>query len=670
MKTVDFKFEKKETPTIEKIISLVNKSENKDLDTIKDIVSGYYKGRENSRIANIVKTVIEAKIVGDKIILRDGLFTKPLKLYMSFSGIDVNCLTNDQLFIRMLSKKVMDVSEKTEDEKNLFFVGSDLDTMLIASENFISEEVTTSGLIQDYDGLFSGLHQNFINAEDIVDIVKRKPEKGNFFFNGDEYQFFGNKDLCVVCPIKMKDEEIIAKLDAMKFFKTDGNKFKDGERIITADKKVKFLYQEIPPESFCPAYWFVPSTVKCNVLFTFSLDYNYLFDYLYDEEEDKLRWPDNLFYWDTMNQCFDFLGVFALTNTRLKEDKQRQITTWVDTFNSYNSILINIRNVYTKIERVFRDFFNSFLNTSSYSRFINMSSKIEKTYKELDALKKKTEYTSAVVFVKSLPFCQLISNQLKNDLLPTLKKLFNVVKSYIKGTNATNTVNEIRTVGKEILNFLPGQGRDLSVSLFPFIVADGALFGGIIEYNNPESDPIYRNVDGNIKNRKKQEVKTKKKVVDNLKIIKERKDILQAYFMKYLKSRPKNSRKISEMDYSIVIKMLLNYLQENENSFNVEYEKAVRAQKNKRFNYKKDTLIELFIKDYLACKGLMEGGKKKKKPVKVEGIFYDTATRMNMGFDIERKEYESDEEDMKEEQGKIEKDNKQKEESEDMEIEN
>lgn len=667
MKT-NFNLEKKETPTIEKIVSLVNKSDNKDLNTIKDIVSNYYKGRESGRLANIVKTVIEAKIVGEKIILRDGLFTKQLKLYMTFPDIEVNCLTNDQLFIRMLSKKVMDALDKTEEEKMLFSTGSDLDTMQIASENFISEEVATSGLIQDYDGFFSGLHQNFLSEEKMTDIVKQKPEKGSFNFYGDEYQFFGNKDLYVVCQSKMEDDVIIDKLEAMKFFKTERNKFKDGERIITADKRVKFLYQEIPPESFCPAYWFVSSPVKCNVLFTFSLDYNYLFEYLYDEMEDKLRWPDNLFYWDTMNQCFDFLGVFALTNARLKEDKQKQITVWVDTFNSYNGILISIRNVFTKIERVFRDFFNSFLNTSSYSRFINMVSKIEKVIKELEALKKKQDYTSAVVFVKSLPFCQLIVNQLKTDLSSTLKKLFNVVKSYIKGTNATNIVNEVRMIGKEILSFLPGQGRDLSVSLFPFIVADGALFGGIIEYNNPESDPIFSGVERQIKTRKKAEEKMKKKIVDNLKIIKERRETLTNYFMKYLKSRPKNSRKISELDYSNVIKMLINYLTQNENSFDEEYDKAVRAQKNKRFNFKKDALIELFIKDYLACKTIPEGGKKRKKPVKVEGIFYDTAQRMNMAFDIVRKEDESEEEDMKEEPDKMGKD-KSKEEDEIMEVE-
>ncbi|MBO7694183.1 MAG: hypothetical protein J6T10_16310 [Methanobrevibacter sp.] len=79
--------------------------------------------------------------------------------------------------------------------------------------------------------------------------------------------------------------------------------------------------------------------------------------------------------------------------------------------------------------------------------------------------------------------------------------------------------------------------------------------------------------------------------------------------------------------------------------FNKELTTATETEGEKKIKYKKNPLIELFIKDYLTAISQPKGRGKKKKKI-VSNKFFDTINKMGITFDVEAEE-ESDEEDVK-----------------------
>lgn len=636
-----FDNEKQSAYILEKVLNEIIRLKITDLNEIKEKVAETIAGKDRQgRISNIINTILQTKLDGEKIILRDGIFSKPLKVYMCYSSIPIRCLTNDHLFIRMLADKIMKAKEM-DDRTYKFYSSCSITSMTITSENFEYELPAMSGLIQDYDQSFSAIcSEAFAESPAVNQIIQDKPERGVLTLYGEDYQYFGTSDLAVICSLKLTDDEIVNKVKNMKFFRTEKNKFKLGEKVILAKKKLKYMYQSIGPENFCPAYWFSPVDVKCNFLFELEIDYNDLFDFIYDGIKDELMWPTNLCYWDTLNQCFDFLAVVALTHSDIPDEKRTRLTKYATDYHKNFSTLTKMKTIQLRIERAFHDFLDAFLNNSGYERFIFLAQKIDSLIVEDEKVKKLDGYVEAVTFLNNLPFTSLINNQLKDNRISiTLKELSKVLKNYIKGTNATNILGDIRQAASQIVSFLPN--KTILDARFPFIVAGGPLFGELITFNNKDSDLIFQKIDARIAKEDKAKKKKKKEIEEKVNQIVSSGNTLVDYFKKYYLSRPKNSNQIDSFDYEKVVSMMRNYFSgpDTTNDYREIFLRAMASQ-DPSWKFKKDPFIETFIKDFKAATKKRKKGKK----VYVSQKFYDTAKKYGYGFDIDVEDESSDEE--------------------------
>ena len=225
----------------------------------------------------------------------------------------------------------------------------------------------------------------------------------------------------------------------------------------------------------------------------------------------------------------------------------------------------------------------------------------------------------------------MIRNQLSNNNIRiTLNNLIDVLRKYLKGTDASTILSEVRKVAKEIVSFLPADS--CANACFPFIVAPGPLLGEQIVYNDKKSDIIMKKVDDQITKKKKESKKKKEEVDKRVNIILKSDDKIKDYIKKYLMNRPAKSKpKLDGLDQQMLQNIIYRYLFINQNrkDYRVILEKAEAAALDKVFQYKKDPLIEEFIKDFNAASRATP-----KKKASVSSKFFDTINELGIVFNV------------------------------------
>lgn len=640
--------EKLDGDLIDKLLGTILRLGVKTLPEIKKVISDTksFNSTKQDYAARIISTILQTKFKGDKIILRDGIFSKPLKVYLSRSEVSIKILTNDMLFLQMLLKKIVDVQGLNERTKNLIF-DSTATQVTVTSQNFVHDLPSKTGLIQDYDAGFSAVCTMDLrdNAGVVKEIIQDKPNAGTVMIYDVEYQYFGNSDIVIICPVDLSNDEIFQKVQEQQFFFTENNKFKLGEKTIGPDRKIRFMYQSFFPETFCPAFWIVPGEIKCTFLYTIEVDYNDLYEYVYNNINDNLEWPVNIVYWDTLNQFFDFCAVLGLTHPAISEEIRKALIRRTTTFYKLAPTINKIKSVQMKIERVFHDYLNAFVNNSGYDRFSNLYAKVIAIIGEDEKVKKLPDYFEAKEFLLKVAGAEMIRNQLSsNEIKITLNNMNDVLKKYLKGTDASSILSEVRKVAKEIVAFLPADS--CANACFPFIVAPGPLLGEQIVYNDKKSDIIMKKVDDQITKKKKEAKKKKDEVDKRVNIILKTDDKIKDYIKKYLLNRPSKSKpKIEGLDQQMLQRIIYRYLFLNQNrkDYRVIIEKAEAAALDKIFQYKKDPLIEEFIKDF----NVASRATPKKKAI-VSSKFYDTINEMGIVFNAVKNNNDDSDEEMAE----------------------
>ena len=478
-------------------------------DEIKDELAK----QENSGLKgdqNILKAILTCKFQEEKIVFKDSTFSKPLNLYLSLSNVETKYLTNDHLYMQMLMHKAIDSSNAMSDEFKDLLNYSFLNSITIASENFAMDAETSKGFIQDYESEFSLISNmdTVYNQETIKQLANSKPNSGSFLYDGSNYVYYGTPDICIIQKEDASTEAVLDYANKIKFLTNDGSEFSLGEKKVTADGKVKFMYKRLLPEKFCPSYWIAPKVVKCTMLFEFQLDYNELFNYLETKAiaEGRMSWPTNVCYWDNINVFFEFLSVFLLTS-RIPQALKDHLQEFITNFKGVKLFITRWKSQAMNMQRVFLDFLNSFLNNSEFKRFSNLHAKALVCIAGLKELMKKPEYGVMVGFFSSGKFASSCKRQLDNgDLIPLLEKIAKALKNYCEGTNLNGLLGDIKDIATKIYTFLPTHlGEEY---LFPFIAAKGGLAGNLVATN--ENNLIVKNV----KKVAEKKTKEKKKVKD------------------------------------------------------------------------------------------------------------------------------------------------------------
>lgn len=478
--------------------------------------------------ARLIQTILLSKPQGNKILFNSNLFKRPLTSYIFGNRIKTKCLSNDYLYLLYVYNTILKSANYEPIIKN-----SILNSVKIITDNFRISEDIRKGLIQDYDPLFSVLCTKNITAEDIVNVLKNKTGAGQFTYDGQEFVFYGDEDLSLIKLASVSDKDAVQKFMKMIYLKTEGNKFSEGEKVVPFNAEIRYIDVKLTPEDFCPCFFTTSGKqLDASFLFEFQYDYSTLFNEFAEQgSKGKIKFPKDLFYWNTINQAFDFLSVFAITATQVPFEAREEIAKWCDTYYSLKPYIRKWKETQMLLERIFKDYCSYFLNNSELLRFFNLRDKVLKYLSMEEALYKETNlHSSTKKFFNELPFCRMLTTQFNYDYTAICKKIFRSLSDLIGGVKLPASLrSEIGDIIKIIHTFLPSS--DQLDYHFPFIIADGGINGSA---ENLDKDPLAYGLNKYSEDKNKKETKAKAKAEEDSEKFDERNEKEYKYMKMYI----------------------------------------------------------------------------------------------------------------------------------------
>ena len=502
-----------------------------DLKAIQEYFSKLDK-QPTGQEEKIVQTILNCKFKEGIFIFKANMFSKPLHSYLFSDSVYTKCLTNDCLNLAMIYNGILQHFDMDPTDYDM----CDVESVKIVSENFRLDADTRKGLIQDYSPDFAAICSEVAGAEMINQILADKPQNpSSFNYKGKRYVYYGNEDVCIINEANMSELEIRNKLDNQKYVESSNGELSEGEYIIKPTNDIKYINKEVKMENFCPSYWLSNKRIKFSFYFTFAWDYNYLFKVIEESQvkNEGLLFPANLCYWDSINECFRFLAVLALTSPVLSQDNKDKIINWVNGYLDNKQAISYWKKNQLLFQRCCNDFLNCFLYDSEYSRFNNLYNKLALYNKTLSFLEKHETATDVKNLFQNIPFAPMINQQFKSQVTELAKRMQSTVKNYLEGTNPNLIVNQIKSVAQAIYDLLPStvEGK---VAAFPFICAKGGLCGELIEHNVPGKDPVLYLAQKNFDKQSKKRNKEKKESEKIIKVMEDMDDNMNTYLKLYI----------------------------------------------------------------------------------------------------------------------------------------
>jgi len=457
--------------------------------------AGDYAG-EHSKLLD---TLIACRQDGERIILNNALFKRALHKYITGKKVKTKCLSNDYLNLLVNCNEILNSEGIDSSELD----GSYLKAVKIVSDNTKLEAQTFKGYIQDYNPRFSAICSQALTKDEAANLLQNKNiEQKKFKYDGLEFKYFGNTNLCVASLSSMSSEEQLQIFNNMKFFYTDKGGFSLGEKMV-AYNDIVFLDIALKPEDFCPTYWSSEEPISVRFLFDFELDYNALFERIVTDtsKSNKLIIPPNLCYWDTISQCFDFLAVLCITGDKLSPEIRKQLASWVDRFNALKPYIKKWKINQMLLQRICCDYISFFVNNSEIIRFQRLQERVTKFKDVYTTLCSETAlFDSMKAFLSELEFAGMINNQLKIDWKVFTEKMIKVIGEFVDGDEIANTANNLKAIANTIFSYQPTD--NFKEACFPILLPLGPFSG-----NDLQLDSIEMSVSENAKEKTKQKIK-------------------------------------------------------------------------------------------------------------------------------------------------------------------
>lgn len=602
------KIDKKYIPS-SNIQKMVKKLKAENIKGLKNIQEFFVKSKDkvSDRDAKIISSVLNAKQDGKKIYINTSLFTQRLETYLSTSNISSKCFTNEKLNLYMIKSMITN----RMDDKEIYELAF-IDEARIISNNFNLEEKTLKGYIQDYDPNFSVMGTRNYSRDKIETMLKVKPAKGNFEFEGIQYVYFGDENICFIMPDGLPEDEALEKYDnAAYLINNRAGKFTLGERKVYPNENNDLCYidKDIIPEGFCPAYWFSDTDMKLSYLFKCYYDYNDLFDEL-DKNRDEIGnkgfvWPNNMCYWNTLNECFQFLSILAIAGQNISDDYRNTISKWCDDYFDLKTTLSLWKNNQMLYQRIIQDFLYGFLNNSEPKRFQNLLSKVEKYIAVAKELRAHSTFSNIKAFFSSLPFAQMINKQLSAEVYSIAFNIRSCIQQYLSGARPDNIITNIRNVAKMIRQLMPKD--KVEDAAFPVLIADGGLLGDGVIFGAPKTDPLFDQVYKNAVKKEVQKKKHKNEVEKISDLLINKDTVLRNYLVAYIRKYTAD-KKVDRNRFTItpLIKIIRTKMTEDKDEGDKIVQEAVKftADEKQRIGKTWSDFLNDIIDEYLSDRGI------------------------------------------------------------------
>lgn len=569
---------------IERLLNEVMDQNATSLESIKKILST--EGvKDLDRKTNIINAIVNSRKEGYNLAFNDNIFKRNLHTYIVGKPVKTKCLTNDSLNLLATCSLILEARKQNFTNQ---LSRCTLKSVKIVSDNFWLNQPAFKGYIQDYDPKFSAVcSQHFAKSTAMSTIYSdaSNPELfKQFVSNNVTYKYFGTVDFAVVAPFEMSSKDISAKFEEMKYFYSDKSGFAVGEKKVLYND-LMYIDIKLTPDSFCPSFWATDEPINVNFLFDFEYDYNDLFEKISEKAKRGFTdLPENLCYWDTITQAFDFLAILALTCVNLPTETRKEWAKWVDTFIYLKTYIKKWRDNQMLLQRAITDFLEAITNKSEIIRFVHIFERVHKYNLVYGILiDDASAYKQMYDFLQSLPFCKMIKNQLNPKLRNLSTQMAVTLHRLITGSKPDGVAEEIKGLYTSIVALLPNANASdpigFEYALFPIITPPAGIMGQGLKFGTLNMQ-IKQLTDSVVKRRNKMRDKKKETGITFFTASAAIQDYLKDYWDAY--TAEKGAKFGATFNYSNDVQMPIFHQISTDEAVGQEFAEIATDYKNKK----------------------------------------------------------------------------------------
>ncbi|MBO6243356.1 MAG: hypothetical protein J6O41_02150, partial [Clostridia bacterium] len=445
--------------------------------------------------------LVSAKIMNGTIGLTDTLANKKLKRYSYMLDLEGKIFSNDRLMIEDLFVRCSELVNEKEKTEARYQDASDVKSCKFCSPSFLYDGKCQKGYYQDFDEHFAAIGLEDLNVKEKEALLTFNKELWvrSWTYNNVQYHVYAYKDATVIAS-----QDIIYNGTGIELYNKmvtfqGGKKLALNWKQFELDKKIKYIDMKVFPDDFCPAFLILPRNVKVNVMFVSEYNYNDLYQAIIDllKNEGRLVFPTNLFYWDQMDECMDFLAILALMpNNGLNEDQRTALTEMYDKYKTLKPMLQAFGHVALRVIRYFKDFYYSFTTKINYDKLVTLQKRLADDLEEMRKLKNSSYYPDLIEWLQQMAeqigVAQYCYKQATSaEFGGTIDKMISALNDLVDSKG--NIIEQLKNICKCIY-FLTPCGEAGSQPCIPYLFAIGGHLGAL-SYTMIDKEILEKNIE-------------------------------------------------------------------------------------------------------------------------------------------------------------------------------
>ena len=479
----------------------MKKKNIKDFAAVKSYLTNKIDNLKNNTIG-LYHMLVSAKIMNGTIGLTDTLANKKLKRYSYMLDLQGKIFSNDRLMIEDLFVRCSELVDEKEKTEARYQDASDVKSCKFCSPSFLYDGKCHKGYYQDFDEHFAaiGLEDLTVKEKEAILTFNKELWVRSWKYNNVQYHVYAYKDATVIASDAIVyDDKGIELYNKMITFQ-GGKKLALNWKEFELNKKIKYIDMKVFPDDFCPAFLILPRNVKINAMFISEYNYNDLYQTIINilkDNDGTLILPTNLFYWDQMDECMDFLAILALMpNNGLNEDQRKTLTDVYDRYKTLKPMLQAFGHIALRIIKYFKEFYYSFTTKINYDKLVSLQKKLADDMEEMRKLKNSDYYPDLIKWLQDMSegigvaqFCykQATSPEFGGTIDKMIFALNDLVDS--KGDIRDRLTNLCKCI-----YFLTPCGEEGAQSCIPYLFAIGGHLG-TLSYTMIDKEILEKNIE-------------------------------------------------------------------------------------------------------------------------------------------------------------------------------
>ena len=469
--------ERKPPSYLQKLINMVTRKNLKTTFEIKEFLASLGENVSDGT-TDYIKLVGKTKVVNGKLTFSDTFANKPIYILYLIKSAATKVFTNDTLYLAGNLKTNLPVNDFFN-KYNKIIQNLIVDGAHVVSQPFYAESQTKKGYIQDYEADFCAIGLEDIDEEARNSILAFKVNVKQFSYLGKNYFFSGNDQACVIA------ESSIAN-NAKKLYNAQvrfhlEKKVVSGEKTIKIKGKPRYLDFVAKPDSFCPAYMILPEPVLTYVLMKFHLDYNDLYDILYQQiEAGSIQIFSGCVYWDTYSGFFDMAEIACLLMSQSTAQRKlalEMLGSICVQYEKYKQIIAIWAKNQLAICRILDDFYNSCSTKIRHDKMVELRESLYKCIDTRNYLMMDESFTSIKKIFRDLgENAFIINNQFRDEFTKSCDFLLTVLTK-IKSGDFSDLEEDVYQAGYAIYQL--GLCADSDIRAIPSVFSTGAFFANV-----------------------------------------------------------------------------------------------------------------------------------------------------------------------------------------------